>query len=118
MTTTNAVQVVAAYFEAWKANDFDRMHSLLAEDVDFVGPLAHVTGAEEYRDSIRQLSQIKTGLEIHKVFADDGDILTWFDLLTSVAPPIPVANWCYVENGRITRVRVTFDPRGLVSGAA
>jgi hypothetical protein len=28
--------------------------------------------------------------------------------------PIPVANWAQVEDGRVRRVRVTFDPRPLL----
>jgi hypothetical protein len=27
-----------------------------------------------------------------------------------------LANWCRVEDGKITRVRVAFDPRGLLAG--
>jgi hypothetical protein len=30
---------------------------------------------------------------------------------TVVAPPAPTANWSYVEDGRITRIQVTFDAR-------
>jgi hypothetical protein len=29
------------------------------------------------------------------------------------APPGPTANWSRVEDGRITRIQVTFDPRPL-----
>jgi hypothetical protein len=44
-----------------------------------------------------------------KQFVDGEDVLTWFDLRTTIAPPAPVANWSHVEDGRITRIRVTFD---------
>jgi hypothetical protein len=44
---------------------------------------------------------------------------SWFALHTSVAGVIePVVNWSHVEDGRITRIRVTFDPRPLTDGAA
>jgi hypothetical protein len=43
-------------------------------------------------------------------------VLTWFDLHTVVAPPAPTANWQHVEDGRITRIRVAFDPRALTGG--
>jgi hypothetical protein len=48
-----------------------------------------------------------------KQFVDGEDVLTWFDLHTTIAPPAPVANWSHVEDGRITRIRVTFDSRPL-----
>jgi hypothetical protein len=50
------------------------------------------------------------------VFVDGPDVLTWFDLHTTVAPPAPTANWQHVEDGRITRIRVAFDPRALTGG--
>jgi hypothetical protein len=59
------------------------------------------------------MSRIVTDIVVQKRFADEPDFLTWFDLHTSVAPPCPTANWSHVENGKITRIRVTFDPRPL-----
>jgi hypothetical protein len=43
------------------------------------------------------------------------DVLTWFELRTETAGPLAIANWSHVEAGRITRIRVTFDPRPLLS---
>lgn len=54
-----------------------------------------------------------TDLTLHARVADGDDAITWFDLNTASTPPIPAANWSHVENGLITRIRVTFDPRPL-----
>jgi hypothetical protein len=40
-------------------------------------------------------------------------VLTWYDMATTVAEPVPVANWMQVSEGQITRIRVAFDPRGF-----
>ncbi len=40
-------------------------------------------------------------------------MLTWYEMATSVAAPVAVATWMRVEDGRITRIRVAFDARGL-----
>ncbi len=111
----DAAKVVATYFNAWKANDFTTIRSVLADDITFVGPLGRADNADDYRKGIEGLSQIKTDIFIHKTFVDGPDVLTWFDLHTTVAPPSPVANWSHVENGKITMVRVTFDARPLTS---
>ncbi len=111
----DAAKVVATYFEAWKANDFARLRSVLADNVDFVGPLRRWDNADDFRKGIAGLSRIKTDIVVQKTFVDGPDVLTWFHLHTSVAPPIPVANWSHVENGKITKVRVTLDPRPLTS---
>ncbi len=111
----DAAKVVATYFEAWRANDFATLQSVLSHDVDFVGPLGRVNNAEDCRRGIEDLSRIKTDIVVRKTFVDGLDVLTWFDLHTSVASPIPVADWSHVENGKITKVRVTFDARPFTS---
>jgi hypothetical protein len=87
---TDAAAVAATYFDAWKARDFGRL-----------------------RSGLQGMAQIMTGLDVRRVFHDEPDVLTWFDLSTSVADPVPVANWMHVEDGKITRIRVAFDARGI-----
>lgn len=64
-------------------------------------------------EGLEGMSQILTDIVVHKRFVDGPDVLTWFDLHTSVAGPAPVANWSHVEDGRIKTIRVTFDARPL-----
>jgi hypothetical protein len=109
----DAAKVATTYFDAWKANDFDTMRSLVAQDVRFEGPLATLEGAEDYIKGIQGLSQVISEIVIQKIFVDDQDILTWYDMHTTVASPVAVANWLHVEEGKITVVRVAFDAREL-----
>jgi ketosteroid isomerase-like protein len=112
----DARSTLTAYFESWRANDLDRYQAVLADDVTFKGPLGEVQGAEACRQAIENLAKITTGIEVQKMIVDGGDVLTWFELQTSVAPAMPVANWAQVTNGQITRIRVTFDPREMLAG--
>ena len=114
--TDAAADVAASYFDAWKRRDFARLRTILADDVTFDGPLGHAANAEECIAGLRRMSEIVTDIVIRKTFIDGPDVLTWFDLHTTVAPPAPTANWQHVEGGRITRIRVAFDPRALVGG--
>jgi ketosteroid isomerase-like protein len=109
----DAANVATTYFDAWKASDFDTMRSLLAEDVRFEGPLATLEGAEDYMEGIQGLSKVISEIVIQKIFVDGHDVLTWYDMHTTVASPVPVANWLHVEEGKITAVRVAFDAREL-----
>jgi hypothetical protein len=109
----DAATAATTYFDAWKVNDFDTMRSLVDDKVTFSGPLAQLEGAEDYMEGIRGMSQIKSDIVIRKVFVDGPDVLTWFDLHTTVASPVPVATWLHVEGGRITSLQVAFDARGL-----
>jgi ketosteroid isomerase-like protein len=114
---TDAAATAATYFDAWQARDFTRLRSVLAGDVEFAGPLARVKGGDECLRGLRGMAQIMTGLEVRKVFRDGPDVLTWFDLATSVAETVPVANWMHVEDGKITRIQVAFDARGIAGGS-
>jgi ketosteroid isomerase-like protein len=109
----SAAEAGATYFQAWLARDFARLRAVLADDVHFAGPLGQVTGADECLRSLEGLARIITGIEIRKVFTDGPDVLTWYDMATTVAGPVPVANWMQVSEGKITRIRVAFDPRGF-----
>jgi ketosteroid isomerase-like protein len=109
----DAARVATTYFDAWQVNDFDTMRSLVDDDVTFSGPLARLEGAEDYMEGIKGMSGITSEIVIQKVFVDGPDVLTWYDLHTTVASPVPVANWIHVEDGKITSLRVAFDARGL-----
>ena len=111
--TGSAADIAAAYFDAWQAGDFARLRAILADDVTFDGPLGHAGNAEECIAGLKRMSQIVTGIVIRKTFIDGADVLTWFALHTTQADPLPTVNWRHVEDGKITSIRVTFDPRPL-----
>ena len=112
--TSTVAEVAATYFDAWKAGDFTRLRSVLADDVTFDGPLGHADNAEECIAGLRRMSEIVTDIVIRKTFVDGADVLTWFDLHTARTGPLPTVNWRHVQEGKITSIRVTFDPRPLV----
>jgi SnoaL-like domain len=115
MMTTIAADVAAAYFRAWKAKDSHALRSVLAKEVTFDGPLASLRGADDVAVGLERLARITSDIIIRKRFIDDQDVLTWFELHTTIAPPVPVANWSHVEDGKITRIAVTFDPREIIA---
>lgn len=115
--TDNAGALAETYVTVWKARDFDALRSILADDVTFVGPFARIDNAADCVEGLRKLSEIVTDIVVRKRLADDNDALTWFDLHTSVAPPVATVNWTHAEAGKITRIEVTFDPRPLLPPA-
>ncbi|MGW7192943.1 nuclear transport factor 2 family protein, partial [Streptomyces sp. NPDC054838] len=112
-TTMTPAEISETYFTAWQAGDFDTLSTLLAPDVDFVGALGTARGAEECLLGLKNLGRLLERIEVHTRVASDTDVITWFDLHVPGAAPTPTANWSHVENGRITRIRVTFDPRAI-----
>jgi ketosteroid isomerase-like protein len=112
---TAATEAASAYFDAWRAKDASALRPYLADDVEFIGSLAQVNGADEYVTSIQHLFANTTDLDIKKVWTDGPDVITWFDLTVEGAPTTPVVNWCHLDGDRITAVKVIFDPRGMLS---
>lgn len=110
--------IATAYFDNWRAKDFDAFRALLDDDVTFAGPLGTAEGADACRAGIEGMSAIVTDVVVQHRWVDGEDVLTWFDLHTSVAPPAPTANWSRVVDGRIVRIRVAFDPRALAPPGA
>jgi SnoaL-like domain len=113
--SADPTEIAATYYTAWKTKDFDTLASLLADEVTFQGPLGTAANRAECLEGLKGLGNMLTDVVIHKTFVDGGDVITWFDLHTSIAPPAAVANWSHIEDGQITRIRVTFDPRELVA---
>ena len=105
------------YFATWKAHEFDDFQALLSDDVTFRGPMGTADDAASCRAGIEGMSKITTDIVIHTMAADGENVVTIFDLHTTKADePLLVANWAQVtDDGKIKRIRVTFDPRSIVS---
>jgi hypothetical protein len=82
--------------------------------VTFAGALGATTGAEETLAGLSRMFAITSEVQVIKRWVDGPDVLTWFELRTHDAGPIPVVSWSHIEDGRIERIRVTFDPRPLL----
>jgi hypothetical protein len=106
--------VAATYFEAWRDNDIARVRPLLDPQVDFAGALGTTHGAEETLQGLAGMFTMTDRVEVIKRWVDGPDVITWFELSTGDAGPIPVVNWSHVQDGLIRRIRVTFDPRPLL----
>jgi hypothetical protein len=111
--------IARTYFDAWRSRDFDRLRPILADGVTFRGVLGNADGADACIAGLRGMAEtIMTDVVIQVMATAGADVLTWFDLHNRMADPIPTVNWSHVENGLITAIRVTFDPRPLLTPAA
>jgi limonene-1,2-epoxide hydrolase len=113
-TSDHTKTLARTYLDSWRARDFDRLRTVLADDVTFHGVLGVATGVEEVLAGLRGMAENSmTDIDIQIMVADGADVLTWFDLHTRTTEPLPTVNWSHVVDGRIARIRVTFDPRPL-----
>ncbi|MBV8711385.1 MAG: nuclear transport factor 2 family protein, partial [Solirubrobacterales bacterium] len=98
----------------WKSNDIERVRPLVDDEVVFDGALGSTRGVEETIAALgRMFAMTERVEELHR-WVDGPDVITWFELSTEKAGPLAIVNWSHIEAGRITRIRVTFDPRPLL----
>jgi len=115
MSPDSPASVAAAYFDAWQDNDIERVRPLLHQDVEFTGALGSTRGLDDTLAGLGGMFAMTKQVKVIKRWVDGPDVLTWFELRTAAAGPLAVVNWSHVEAGRITRIRVTFDPRPLLA---
>ncbi len=77
--------IATTYIRAWIHKDFNTLRGLLADDVTFSGPFARLDNADDCIKGLRQMSKIVTDIVVHEQLADETDVITWFDLHTTVA---------------------------------
>lgn len=118
MTTsgnTPAARAAETYFAAWTARDADRLAGLFTADVDFVGAMGAVQGPQACVAGLLGVRSMVDQIAVVRRWVDGADVITWFELRRDGHDPIPTVNWSHVvDDGRIDRIRVTFDPRPLL----
>lgn len=102
------------YFDAWQRGDVDLLAPHLHEQVTFDGPLAQLAGRQDCLDGLRGLFAATTGIRVLRRMTGSTDVMTWFELKVGDAEPTPVVNWSETDGERITHIRATFDPRGML----
>ncbi len=115
MTTAKAL--ATTYFKAWKDKDFATLRSLLADDVTFAGSMGTASGIDECLQGMEGMSTQMQDIVVHVMVADGSDVITWYDLKMQGVDPLPTANWSHVENGKITAIKATFDPRPMLEAS-
>jgi hypothetical protein len=110
----SAKEIVMKYFEAiTERRDFKTARSYLKDNVSYVSPLNSFDRAEPYLKYNESLHLPKP--DIKKVFTDGDDVCLLYDItLTTPPPTVFVSAWCHVDGGKISSIRLLFDPRPFV----
>jgi ketosteroid isomerase-like protein len=107
---------VKKYYEAFDAHG-DGWRELVADDVRFDAPIQKATGKSEfvalteqfllYHRRTRLLERFERGNSVCSIFE--------FQMNTPSGQPLTcdVAEWAQVENGRISELKLLYDPRGF-----
>ena len=108
-TTSPAVQVALAYYQAWTSHDVDKAMSCIADDIVCQSPGGPIEGAAAFRGFIGPFAQIVTGSKLIAAFGDDTTAVVMYDTQTVPVKDAPGAECVTVEGGKITYNRFIFD---------
>jgi ketosteroid isomerase-like protein len=108
----NAKELVMEYLAAVNRKDFKSARSYVSDNVSYVGHtgMGSFDKAEPYLKYLEHLDLPR--LEIIKVFADGDDVCEFHEVNVDTLPaPLLVCMWFHVDDGKISSIRIVFDPR-------
>ncbi|MEW6603190.1 MAG: nuclear transport factor 2 family protein [Thermoproteota archaeon] len=110
----SAKEIVMEYLQALiERRDFKTARSYLKDSVSYVSPLNSFDSVEPYLKYNESLRLPKP--DIKKVFTDGDDVCLLYEM-TLTKPPVtfPVSFWAHVDDGKISSIKLVFDPRPFV----
>ena len=108
-TTSPALRIALAYYQAWTSHDLDKAMSYIADDIVCDAPAGRLEGADAYRGFMGPFVQILTGAKLLAAFGDKQTALIMYDTETVPVKSAPGAECVTVTNGKITYSRFIFD---------
>jgi ketosteroid isomerase-like protein len=108
-STSAALRVALAYYEAWTSKDLEKAMTYISDDIVCDAPAGRIEGAEAFRAFMAPFVQILKGSNMIAAFGDERTALVMYDTETVPVKSAPAAECVTVVDGRITRSRFVFD---------
>jgi ketosteroid isomerase-like protein len=109
------LETVAVYYDAWESKRGDFSEVPLADDFEFIGPVASFDTAEGYRAMAAEAGQAVTSFAVRRQFVDGNTVCSIIDC--EIAMPgigrMTSAELLEVENGTIVRGELIYDAEAL-----
>jgi limonene-1,2-epoxide hydrolase len=101
----NPKEIVLEFLDALNRKDFKSARNYVSDKVTYMAPLNSFNGAEPYFKYVEHLNLPK--LDIKKVFTvGSNDVCVFWEVAT-----ILVSAWYQVHDGKISSMKLVFDPR-------
>jgi len=99
--------IVLSFIKALNDERFEDARTFANDDMTFNGVLGSRNGAEEYFGDMKKM---KMKYRIKKAFADEDDVCLLYDFTMGDVTTFG-CGWYHLEDGKISSLRVVFDPR-------
>ncbi len=110
----SAKEIVREFWQAVERRDYNTVRSYISDNISYRQPIGGFDRAEPYLKYLEHANL--PPLDIKKEFADSNDVCLLFEL-TYREPSVTtfVCAWYHVnDDGKISSIRVVFDPRPFV----
>jgi len=111
ISTNEPKEVVLRLGKALNDESFQIARRYVSDDMKYVGPFGSRDGAEAY---LQEIERLRLKFDIQKIFADDENVCVLYDITVS-GITLFACGWFQVNSGRVSSLRVTFDPRPLLA---
>ena len=91
-------------------HDFEEAGEFMDENVRFEGVLGSVDGREEY---LSQMAKMKLHYDVKQLLYDEDHVSVLYEIDMG-GKPVLTSGWYEVREGKITHIRVIFDPRPVL----
>jgi ketosteroid isomerase-like protein len=108
-STSPALAVALAYYQAWTSQDLEEAMSYIADDIVCDAPAGRLEGVAAYREFTGPFVQILIGSELVAAFGDDEKAVVMYDTETVPVKSAPGAECVTVQHGKITDSLFVFD---------
>jgi ketosteroid isomerase-like protein len=108
-------QAVASYYDAWQNKGGDFSGVPLADDFEFIGPVASFDSADGYRAMAREAGAAVTSFAVRRQFVDGDTVCSIIDWEMAM-PGLGVmtsAELLKVADGKIVRGELIYDAEAL-----
>ena len=109
-----ALDVVKAYYDAFDKHE-KSWQELVADNISFEGPLQRASDKIEFVDLTEQFLQFHKQTRLLKRFEDGDQVCSIYDFIVQTPADktlsCAVAEWAKVSNGKITEIKIYYDPR-------
>lgn len=112
MTTLDAV---GRYYDAWQTKKGDLGSVPLAENFEFIGPVASFDSADGYRAMAREAGQALTSFQVRRQFVDGNTVCSIIDWEMAIPGlgRMTSAEMLEVVDGVIVRGELIYDAEAL-----
>jgi hypothetical protein len=108
--TSNPKELILNFIKLINEERFDEARNLADENMTFKGVLGSRDGADAYFNDMKNM---KLKYKIIKAFEEGNDVCVLYDLDIS-GLTIFGCGWYQVEQGKVTAIKVVFDPRPVL----